>query len=71
MTSYVPIRFSLFTINYESMHKAPNLKWDLIICDEAHSLGAFPKPNKRSKAVRDLILKTKSEGYTSIRYTNS
>jgi hypothetical protein len=43
------------------MHKAPNLKWDLIICDEAHSLGAFPKPNKRSKAVRDLILKTRAK----------
>lgn len=56
-----PIRFTLFTINYESMHKAPNLKWDLIICDEAHSLGAFPKPNNRSKAVRDLILKTKAK----------
>ena len=56
-----PIRFTLFTINYESMHKAPNLKWDLIICDEAHSLGAFPKPNKRSKAVRDLILKTRAK----------
>ena len=56
-----PIRFTLFTINYESMHKAPNLKWDLIICDEAHSLGAFPKPNKRSKAVRDLIIKTRAK----------
>ena len=53
-----PIRFSLFTINYESMHKAPNIKWDVIICDESHSLGAFPKPNKRAKGVRDLIVKT-------------
>ena len=56
-----PAGFSLFTINYESMHKAPNLKWDVIICDEAHSLGAFAKPNKRSKAVRDLIIKTKAK----------
>ncbi len=53
-----PIGFSLFTINYESMHKAPNIKWDVIICDESHSLGAFPKPNKRAKGVRDLIMKT-------------
>ena len=53
-----PVRFSLFTINYESMHKAPNIKWDVIICDESHSLGAFPKPNKRAKGVRDLIVKT-------------
>tara|TARA_R110002110_G_scaffold98594_5_gene252269 strand:+ start:5581 stop:6825 length:1245 start_codon:yes stop_codon:yes gene_type:complete len=56
-----PVGFSLFTINYESMHKAPNLKWDVIVCDEAHSLGAFAKPNKRSKAVRDLIQKTKAK----------
>jgi hypothetical protein len=40
------------------MHKAPNIKWDVIICDESHSLGAFPKPNKRAKGVRDLIVKT-------------
>ena len=56
-----PVGFSLFTINYESMHKAPNLKWDVIVCDEAHSLGAFAKPNKRSKAVRDLIQKTRAK----------
>jgi len=56
-----PAGFSLFTINYESMHKAPNLKWDVIVCDEAHSLGAFAKPNKRSKAVRDLIQKTRAK----------
>tara|TARA_R100000951_G_scaffold70630_1_gene59551 strand:- start:2358 stop:3602 length:1245 start_codon:yes stop_codon:yes gene_type:complete len=56
-----PVGFSLFTINYESMHKAPNLKWDVIICDEAHSLGAFAKPNKRSKSVRDLIQKTRAK----------
>ncbi len=53
-----PVGFSLFTINYESMHKALNIKWDVIICDESHSLGAFPKPNKRAKGVRDLIVKT-------------
>lgn len=56
-----PASFCLFCINYESMHKAPDLKWDVIICDEAHGLGAFPKPNKRAKAVRDLILKTKAK----------
>ena len=56
-----PVGFSLFTINYESMHKAPNFKWDVIVCDEAHSLGAFAKPNKRSKAVRDLIQKTRAK----------
>ena len=40
--------FVLFTINYESLHKIPDIKWDVIICDEAHSMGAFPKPSKRA-----------------------
>tara|TARA_R110002012_G_scaffold316463_1_gene531471 strand:- start:9325 stop:10578 length:1254 start_codon:yes stop_codon:yes gene_type:complete len=56
-----PVGFSLFTINYESMHKAPDLKWDIIICDESHSLGAFPKPNKRARGVKDLIFKSKAK----------
>lgn len=47
--------YSLFVINYESLHKLPNISWDVIICDEAHSMGAFPKPSNRAKAVRDLI----------------
>tara|TARA_R110002020_G_scaffold70385_9_gene182674 strand:+ start:5981 stop:7210 length:1230 start_codon:yes stop_codon:yes gene_type:complete len=56
-----PANFVLFTINYESMHKLPPIKWDVIICDEAHSLGAFAKPNKRAKAVKDLIQKCNSK----------
>lgn len=43
------------------MHKAPDLKWDIIICDESHSLGAFPKPNKRARGVKDLISKSKAK----------
>jgi len=53
-----PTSFILFVINYESMHKLPNIKWDLIILDEAHGMGAFPKPNKRAKDVRTIISKT-------------
>ena len=45
--------YELFIINYESMHKLPKIDWDLIIIDEAHTLGAFPKPSKRAKDVRD------------------
>tara|TARA_Y100000592_G_C5469945_1_gene318858 strand:+ start:269 stop:1498 length:1230 start_codon:yes stop_codon:yes gene_type:complete len=56
-----PTNFILFTINYESMHKLPDVKWDVIICDEAHSLGAFAKPNKRAKSVKDLIKKCNSK----------
>ena len=47
--------YSLFVINYESLHKLPNIRWDVIICDEAHSMGAFPKPSNRAKEVRFLI----------------
>jgi len=47
--------FALFVINYESIHKVPDVKWDAIILDEAHGMGAFPKPSKRAKDVRSLI----------------
>jgi hypothetical protein len=50
-----PNSFCLFVINYESIHKIPNIRWDVIICDEAHSMGAFPKPSKRAKDVKSLI----------------
>lgn len=43
--------FNLDTINYESLHKVSG-SYDLIIYDEAHSLGAFPKPSKRVKLAR-------------------
>ena len=52
--------YVFFVINYESLHKVPDVKWDLIICDEAHSLGSYPKPSKRAKAVKELIKKNGS-----------
>ena len=52
--------YHLTIINYESLHKIENTDWDLIICDEAHSMGAFPKPSKRATQVKDLIVKTKA-----------
>jgi hypothetical protein len=47
--------YEMTVINYESIHKIPNKKWDLIICDEAHSMGAFPKPSNRALDVKNLI----------------
>jgi hypothetical protein len=47
--------YALFVMNYESIHKLPKVKWDVIVCDEAHSMGAFPKPSLRAMQVRDLI----------------
>lgn len=40
--------YKLTVINYESLHKV-NGNFDLVIVDEAHGLGAFPKPSKRVK----------------------
>lgn len=52
--------FAICVINYESLHTIdPEMVWDLIICDEAHSMGAFPKPSQRSTLVRDVIRKYK------------
>ena len=54
--------YNLTIINYESLHKLPDdAKWDLIICDEAHSMGAFPKPSKRAAQVKALLKKHKSK----------
>ena len=51
--------FELCTINYESIHKVSNLDYDMIILDEAHTLGAYPKPSKRAKQVKEIIKKHK------------
>jgi hypothetical protein len=48
--------FYLRIVNYESLHLVMNEeKWDTIICDEAHSMGAHPKPSARAKMVADVI----------------
>jgi hypothetical protein len=50
--------FSLCVVNYESLHKIDHdIPWDLIILDEAHSMGAFPKPSQRALIVKDIIRK--------------
>lgn len=48
-------KFKLEVINYESLHKRTMSDPDLVICDEAHSMGAFPKPSKRAKDVRNIL----------------
>lgn len=51
--------YHLTVTNYENLHKIKSTGWDLIICDEAHSMGAFPKPSKRAEQVKDLIAANK------------
>ena len=49
--------FKINIVNYESLHKVMDLPiiYDLVVLDEAHSLGAIPKPNRRAKQVKELI----------------
>jgi len=50
-------QFELEVINYESLHKIRQTGWDIVICDEAHGMGAFPKPSGRSKKVKNIIFR--------------
>lgn len=43
--------FELTVINYASIHKVIG-PFDVVIIDESHSLGAFPKPSLRTKEVK-------------------
>ena len=57
---YLALRpdFDITIINYESLHKVEDVgSFDTIICDEAHGMGAFPKPSGRAKQVGDIIKK--------------
>ena len=51
--------FNLFCINYESLHKLGDVRFDFIIIDEAHNLGAFPKVGKRHKQVTQIVKQSK------------
>lgn len=49
-------QYEITIINYESLHLVMNnSRWNLIILDEAHSMGAFPKPSQRALLVRQII----------------
>jgi len=40
--------------NYEQLPKLKGTSWDLLIVDEAHGVGAYPKPSKRFKDLKQL-----------------
>lgn len=42
--------------NYESIHKVDRSDFQVIICDESHTMSAFPKPSLRAKQVRSLVM---------------
>ena len=52
--------YAIKVINYESLHKVEDPSvFDFIVIDEAHSLGAFPKPSGRAKKVAEIIRKNR------------
>jgi len=53
---YASFGFSYFlhVTNYEQASKIDNT-YDFIIIDEAHNLGAFPKPSKRTQVIKELV----------------
>jgi len=48
--------YNITVINYESLHTIDD-SFDLIILDEAHGMGAIPKPSKKAKQVKEIIMK--------------
>lgn len=45
--------YAIDVLNYESAHKAM-IKPDIVILDEAHTLGTYPRPSLRAKTAREL-----------------
>ena len=56
-------RFEIIIINYESLHKVDTSNIDLLVADESHSFGSFPKPSKRAKDLK-AILKASPDAFT-------
>lgn len=46
--------YLLEVINYEQLHKVRK-HYQAYVIDEAHTLGAFPKPSKRTKILKQLV----------------
>lgn len=46
--------YDIHVINYESLHLYAHNTYDFIIIDEAHSLGQYPQPSERTKALKVL-----------------
>jgi len=49
------LRAKIEVINYESVHKVKMKCPDVLILDEAHRLGKFPKPAKTAKVIKKMF----------------
>lgn len=43
-------------INYEAIHKLKDFDYDVIVLDESHSIGSYPKPSKRAEQIKEIAL---------------
>ena len=50
----IGIDYSLDVINYEQLHNVTE-DYDLVIADEAHGLGAYPRPSERAEQLRRIV----------------
>jgi hypothetical protein len=48
------VTFFMDVTNYERLQKCSD-DYDLFIVDEAHTIGAFPKPSQRTKMLKELV----------------
>lgn len=54
--------YTIRVVNYESLHHViDSHRYDLIVIDESHSIGAFPKPSNRAVMIRTAISKHKAK----------
>ena len=47
--------FDITIINYESIHKLEDIMFDVVVCDESHTMSAFPKPSIRTRQIRKML----------------
>lgn len=46
--------FVLTVVNYESIHTLKDPNFDIVVCDESHCLGAYPKRSKKVDTVKRI-----------------
>lgn len=52
--------YGLEVVNHESAHKFIGRSFDVVVVDEAHCLGAYPKPTQKAKKVREVCANSKA-----------
>lgn len=50
--------YEIVIINYESLHKVDTDGIDMLIADESHGFSSFPKPSKRAKDLKKVLVKS-------------